>query len=206
MLKTALLTLLLSLGTLLPQTVLARSLVVTVYLHNDLAGESDEQINTNFFGHWLKEMHTITQHPVELIFRRNVEGVTDINYAGKPSREVLDTFTAAIKDSEAGKLFSHMNKHLLMTRGSYDHRGLNFNAGIAFQKGNTAIASVAVYGAAAHEIGHMLGATHEDATVNFNGWACETYTKPRLPLRSNCYRYSDKNRATIVDYLKYNSN
>ena len=49
-------------------------------------------------------------------------------------------------------------------------------------------------------------ATHEDAELKFNGWVCETYTHPRVPARSNCYRYSDKNRANIADYLKYNSN
>lgn len=71
-----------------------------------------------------------------------------------------------------------MDKQLLLTRNSYDHSGLNYNAGLAYQKQNTAIASAGAYGAPAHEIGHLLGATHEDAELKFNGWVCETYTHP----------------------------
>ena len=123
-----------------------------------------------------------------------------------PSEKLLDAFSQQVYAQQRHRLYSLMDKHLLLTRNSYDHSGLNYNAGLAYFKQKTAIASVAAYGAAAHEIGHLLGATHEDAELKFNGWVCETYTHPRVPARSNCYRYSDRNRANITDYLTYNSN
>lgn len=190
----------------LPAASAARSLTVTVYVHDDLADMSDEQLNKDFFQHWLDEMRSFSQQSIEVIFQRKVEHITDIAYAGMPSAKLLEVFTRQLHEQRRHPFLSFMDKQLLLTGNSYDHSGLNYNAGLAYLKKNTAIASVAAYGAPAHEIGHLLGATHEDAELKFNGWVCETYTHPRVPARSNCYRYSDKNRANIADYLKYNSN
>lgn len=184
----------------------ARSLTVNVYIHDDLADMQDAQLHNDYFKHWLKEMRSFTDHPIEVIFQRNVPLITDIAYAGMPSSQILEVFTDGVYEKTRHGSFSFVDKHLLLTRDSYDRSGLNYNAGLAYMKQNTAISSIAAYSAPAHEIGHMLGATHEDAELKFNGWVCETYTHPRVPARSNCYRYSDKNRATIADYLKYNSN
>ncbi|MFR0673826.1 hypothetical protein ACLUUI_09105 [Enterobacterales bacterium AW_CKDN230030176-1A_HGKHYDSX7] len=183
----------------------ARSLVVTVYLHDELADLSERTIRADYFDHWLKEMRSFTNHPIELIFRRRVPDITDIDYQGLSSKDILGRFTQEIGYLRDIPPFSHMRKHLLLTRGVYDRSGLNYNAGLASYKGTTAIASLDAYSAPAHELGHLLSATHEDAELKFNGWVCETYTHPRVPLRSNCYRYSDANRANIADYLRVNS-
>ncbi|MFQ6575240.1 hypothetical protein [Pseudomonas sp. UM16] len=183
----------------LPSAVAARSLVISVYPHNELAAISDEQFNKDYFQHWLDEMRLFTNHPIEVIFKRNVPGITDIDYSDMSSLQLLETFSQQIPER------SYLNKHILLTEGVYDRSGLNYNAGLAYEKGVTAIASITTYSSAAHEIGHMLSATHEDAEVKFNGWVCETYTHPRVPLRSNCYRYSDKNRQNIADYIQANS-
>lgn len=82
----------------LPSASAARSLVVTVYLHDDLSDIADAQLHHDYFQHWLDEMHTFTKHPVELIFRRNVPGITDIAYHGLPSTEILQAFTREIGD------------------------------------------------------------------------------------------------------------
>ncbi|EKT4455081.1 zinc-dependent metalloprotease family protein [Pseudomonas putida] len=195
----------LALSVQLPSASAAQALTVTVYVHDDLADMHDGQLNEDFFQHWLNEMRSFSQHPVEVIFQRNIKHITDIAYAGMPSEKLLDAFSRQVYAQKRHRLYSLMDKHLLLTRNSYDHSGLNYNAGLAYLKQKTAIASVAAYGAAAHEIGHLLGATHEDAELKFNGWVCETYTHPRVPARSNCYRYSDRNRANITDYLKENS-
>ncbi|MNH35616.1 hypothetical protein D3C79_963180 [compost metagenome] len=100
-----------------------------------------------------------------------------------------------------------MNKDLLLTRDHYDRSGPIFVAGLSNISGTTGIASMTSYTVPGHEIGHMLSATHENAKTDFNGWFCETYMVPaRTLLRSNCYRYSEQNRAAIAAYLKYNSN
>ncbi len=183
----------------------ARSLVVTVYLHDELADVDEATVHAQYFQHWLDEMRRFTTHPIELVFRRNVPAVTDIDYVGLASADILRRFTQEIGYLPQALPFSFMRKHLLLTRGVYDRSGLNYNAGLAAYKGTTAIASLNAYSAPAHEIGHLLSATHEDAELRFNGWVCETYTHPRVPLRSNCYRYSEANRAKIAEYLQVNS-
>ncbi|WDM59326.1 hypothetical protein K4A76_23305 [Pseudomonas sp. NEEL19] len=193
-------------GLQLPDAAAARSLTVTVYIHDDLADMSDTQVRKDYFEHWLNEMRSFSQHPIELDLRRNVERITDIDYESIPASQILKTFEQEVYELPRYGVFSFMDKHLLLTRNPYDRSGLNYVGGLANFRYNTAISSVSAYGAPAHEIGHMLGATHEDAELKFNGWVCETYTYPnRVAARSNCYRYSDKNRAIIADYLKYNS-
>lgn len=191
----------------LPPAWAARSLVITVYPHDELASISDQQLHDDFFQHWLDEMRSFTQHPIEVIFQRAVPGLTDIDYAAMTSNEVLDAFTQEINIQRSARPFSFMNKDLLLTRDSYDRSGLTFVAGLSQLSGTTGIASMTSYAVPGHEIGHMLSATHENAKTDFNGWFCETYMVPaRILLRSNCYRYSEQNRAAIAAYLKNNSN
>ncbi len=191
----------------LPSAWAARTLVITVYPHDELAGISDQQLHDDFFQHWLDEMRSFTQHPIEVIFQRAIPGLTDIDYGAMTATQVLDAFTQEIDVQRSARPFSFMNKDLLLTMDSYDRSGLTFVAGLAHPSGTTAIASMTTYAVAGHEIGHMLSATHENARTDFNGWFCETYMFPaRIVLRSNCYRYSEQNRAAIADYLKNNSN
>jgi len=191
----------------LPSAWAARPLVITVYPHDELAGISDQQLHDDFFQHWLEEMRSFTQHPIEVIFQRTLPGLTDIDYGAMASAQVLEAFTEEIDLQRSVRPFSFMNKDLLLTMDSYDRSGLTFVAGLAHRSGNTAIASMTSYAVPGHEIGHMLSATHENAKTDFNGWFCETYMVPaRIVLRSNCYRYSEQNRAAIADYLKHHSN
>lgn len=185
----------------------ARSLVITVYPHDELADISDRQLHDDYFQHWLEEMRSFSQHPIEVIFQRAVPGLTDIEYKAMSSDETLDAFSREIASQRSGRPFSYMNKDLLLTKDTYDRSGITFVAGLANSSGNTAIASMHSYAVPGHEIGHMLSATHENAQTHFNGWFCETYMAPaRIKLLSHCYRYSEANRAAITDYLRYNSN
>ncbi|WP_079230299.1 hypothetical protein [Pseudomonas putida] len=191
----------------LPSAWAARTLVITVYPHDELAGISDQQLHDDLFQHWLDEMRSFTQHPIEVIFQRAIAGLTDIDYRAMSSNQILDAFTDEISVQRSARPFSFMNKDLLLTKDSYDRSGLNCVAGLAHVNGNTAIASMTTYAIPGHQLGHMLSATHENARTDFNGWFCETYMVPaRIVLRSNCYRYSEQNRAAIADYLRNNSN
>lgn len=189
----------------LPSAMAARSLVVWVYPHDELADISNEQLNKDYFEHWIEEMRLISNHPIEVIFQRNVPGITDIDYSAMSGTEILALFTQEASYRPESNPASFLKKHMLLTKEPYDKNGLNYNGGLAYFKQSTAIASLATFAAPAHELGHMFSATHEDAQVNFNGWFCETYTHPRVPLRSNCYRYSDKNRQNISDYINANA-
>lgn len=142
----------------LPSAWAARTLVITVYPHDELAGISDQQLHDDFFQHWLDEMRSFTQHPIEVIFQRAIAGLTDIDYSAMSSNQILDAFTDEISVQRSARPFSFMNKDLLLTKDSYDRSGLNCVAGLAHVNGNTAIASMTTYGIPGHQLGHMLSA------------------------------------------------
>lgn len=194
----------LTLSSYVPTTWAASSLVVKVFIHDELAEVSEEKLKEDYFQYWLDEMRWIdSNHPVELTFLRALPGITDIDYQALTAEEMLERFKDSVDEIDTKEGFSYLKKNLLLTRNSYDRR----TAGIAYDNHNYGIASMDHYGTAGHEIGHMLSATHENAQTRNNGWFCETYMAPeRTALRSNCYRYSDANRKLIANYLKYNSN
>ncbi|WP_442110935.1 hypothetical protein [Pseudomonas sp. NUPR-001] len=181
----------------LPSAMAAKSLVVEVFAHDELADISNESLEKDYFSHWIKEMREISAHPVEIVFRRGIAGVTDIDYRNKPPQQTLETFgdNASQQAKTDGKL-------ILITKDIFDSNTAGL-ASVFFGSGTYAMASMSAYGNAAHELGHLLSAVHEDSEIRFNGWACETYMQPgRNQLRSNCYRYSDANRERIAQNLQ----
>lgn len=108
----------------------------------------------------------------------------------------------------AYKLINDMNKEgleldtldkvILLTNDVIDDK----IGGIALAGDKFAIASLASYFFVGHEIGHLLGAEHEDSQVQFNGWFAETYMTPtRQQIRSISYTFSPANRQNIKNYL-----
>ncbi|MEO9244781.1 hypothetical protein ABI279_20400 [Pseudomonas inefficax] len=175
----------------------AKSLVLTLYPHDELADISDEKLRHDFVQPWLNEMREISNHSIEVIFKRNVAGITDIPYREMSPEDTYRTF------SDATPPQPRSNKSVLLARDTF---GINSEGtetvGLTKSGYADGIASLATYTALGHELGHMMKATHEAAELRYNPWRCETYVFPlRNSLRSNCYRYSDQNRAIIADYL-----
>lgn len=182
------------------------TLTVWAFVHDELSEISDEQLQKDYLNDWLTEMSEITPIPIRINFRRRVPGLTDIDYRQLGPSTTLSRWSDASfawrrSQNNSGGLVD--NKYLLVIRevlGTLDNETI---AGLAYQTGHAAIASLKAYATVGHELGHTLSATHEQSQVNFNGWFCETYMFPsRFGLRSNCYRYSDENRANIANYLK----
>lgn len=182
------------------------TLTIWAFLHDELSEISDEQLQKDYFDAWLTEMSVIVPIAIKINFRRNVSGLTDIDYRQLgPSRALSAWSDAAFawrrKHNSAGGLVD--NKYLLIVQDVLGTSDGETVAGLAYQTGHAAIASMRAYSTVGHELGHTLSATHEQSRVNFNGWFCETYMFPsRFGLRSNCYQYSDENRANIANYLK----
>ncbi len=179
-----------------------RSLSIWVFAHDELADISDEQLQQDYFANWLVEMRQIQDVPIEIHFRRQTPGLTDLSYSEMDGLNALSAWSDATaawhrQQNQPGG----MVRYLLLTRNPLDKEGTTL--GLAHQTGTAAIASIHSYATAGHELGHTLSATHEASEVLFNGWFCETYMFPtRLSIRSNCYRYSDRNRENIATYLK----
>lgn len=180
------------------------SLTVWVFPHDELADIPNEQLQVDYFDFWLIEMREIIDLPVHIRFQRNIPGLTDLDYRRDDPSKTLAAWSDAAwtwrrQQNAPGGIID--NKYLLLTRQQLDNAGETL--GLAHQTGHAAIASIHSYATPGHELGHTLSATHEASEVNFNGWFCETYMFPtRLNVRSNCYRYSDENRANIARYLK----
>ena len=73
--------------------------------------------------------------------------------------------------------------------------------GIANEPGPAAIASLDFKQTIGHELGHTFNAVHKEGEVLYNGWWCETFMFEPLPLRSNCFVFSEGNRKRIKDYV-----
>ncbi|POG04972.1 hypothetical protein BGP84_18940 [Pseudomonas putida] len=175
----------------------AKSLIVTLYPHDELGDISDNKIRQDFVQPWLNEMRELSNHSIEVIFKRNIAGITDIRYREMSPEDTYRTFSNATPPQFSGQ------KSVLLARNTF---GLNREGtdtlGLAKLGYPDGIASLATYTALAHELGHMMNATHKAAELRYNPWRCETYVFPlRNSLRSNCYRYSDENRASISSYL-----
>ncbi|MFM0649719.1 hypothetical protein PQR14_35830 [Paraburkholderia bryophila] len=130
--------------------------------------------------------------------RRNLPGITDFAYAGDdPSRKLLEWL--ALVRAQIPQEIDVDSKFLLFTHNLIS----SSTAGIALQGGDYGIASASSRQTLAHEFGHMLSATHENAEVRYNGWWCETIMLAApVDLRSNCYDYSDANEKLIRSYLE----
>lgn len=176
---------------------------LTVFLHNDIPVEKRHSIHQDYFAHWLEEIKKLTSRRVEITYLEDVRGISDFQYANRPLKDIIKDLSWGVSRyfQEYGGIKGSFKteKSLLLTYKQIDRTTM----GAAVDGGTVGLASMAAYSTAAHELGHMMKATHEQAEVLYrNGWWCETYTfSTRLSLRANCYRYSDLNRQAISAYL-----
>lgn len=172
-----------------------------VFLHDDIPQAERENIAKDYFSWLRKDLESFTGRRVYLELIHNTAPLTGFRYQGEDLNTILADWTRQV-DGYRGKNNLPLNirsKYLLLTKSKIN----DYTLGIAGQKHFAGIASLGSYPAAAHEIGHMLGGTHEASEVLYkSGWWCETNLIPsRVNLRANCYHYSDKNKEAIAAYL-----
>nr|WP_157714465.1 hypothetical protein [Pseudomonas sp. PB120] len=177
-----------------------------VFIHDDLDGYDKDKLYNDHFA-WLKtELEEISGRGVLIIFnsKSTLPEMTNYQYknesfydSGHGWKAMVKAFTSKVE--EIRPYDPDLNKFLLLTRNPIN----SSVAGAAIHKGQSGIASIFYYMAPAHEIGHMFGATHEDADVIYDGWWHDTIMKAdwATTLRGNSYRFSDKNRENIRNYL-----
>lgn len=175
------------------------TLTFWMFLHDDTLGVDRKHIHASYVAWWIADMKKILPvHRLWAIYSQQVEGLTDMRYGHEES---LRDWTTAIDFYERRNKLPRIPgkfeyKFMLVT----SHEPLPGVTGQAWLGGEEAIASLSGrYTIIAHEYGHTLAATHEDAEVQWSSvWPCETnLISSTVALRSNCYRYSRKNERNI---------
>ncbi|WP_143751074.1 reprolysin-like metallopeptidase [Burkholderia sp. HI2714] len=197
-----------------------------VFIHNDVAGKSKgadvSGIHAGYFSWFIDHLKEIIPGTtINIIYYDNNEIASVNYYASDDSSKIKVLYELEHKvenfirkfdgyhlfggkeefDKKFGVLSNYRrNKFLLFTESNPSWTV----AGYAAEGGHVGVASNYGYQIAAHEFGHMIGATHENADVIYTGgWWCETIMKSPNPLRSNCYRYSDENIKLIRNYFSW---
>jgi len=181
---------------------------INVYIHQDLAGNYTDAILEHTYFNWIKfELNYITGRNIYLRFIHDSKDTSQLSiiYKNKNSDTSLSEWRTAINQylSPASQPMP-LTLHLLLTKD----RISSFVLGVASFKGQHAIASLATSSnvTPVHEIGHMLGATHEDASIIYDGKplsspmhrsATDLYINPS----ENAQRFSLKNRENIRQYV-----
>lgn len=175
-------------------------LFIQVFIHDDVS-HAVEDINKDYFSWLIKDTESFTGRKVYLKFTQDEPSLTDFPYQG----DDLDSILWEWKTVVNGYIEQHhlprsaLRKYLLLTNGKINPGTL----GIAdSHKKVTAIASLSSYLAPAHELGHLLGGTHEASEILYRPWPCETNLDPNRTVGlAVCYLYSDGNKRLIADYL-----
>lgn len=174
-------------------------LQISIFVHKDVEISTDE-LYENYLSHWEKAMNDISGREVRFEYITDANPITTLNY----QHEDLSIPLADIRKffswhEQANPRPGHgaLRKGLLITQ--YPINGSTL--GVASHLGNAGIASLQTYIAPAHELGHMFGATHDNAR---GGWTslCDSYmTGLRNPFKSHCYAFSEANEDVMGEHL-----
>jgi len=183
-----------------------KPIVIVVIRHDDLNDYSTSQLYPDYFSWFRTELEKVTQRKVQIRIPRSGDHPTlsAFDYKHTDARKtVLEWWKLVkelhIKTVQNGSLEPSLTKILLLTRDNLN----STVAGMAARNSYAAIASITHYQTPAHEIGHMLGATHDDGEVEYDGWWHHSimFSDGYGIFRGNTYRFSEKNRANIRSYV-----
>ncbi|ALU62956.1 MULTISPECIES: hypothetical protein [Pseudomonas syringae group] len=176
-------------------------LTLYLVLHDDLSHHNTLELRQDYFAWLIKDLESFTDRYVRLAFIRDVPGLTDFAYQNDDVDETYyawkNTMDRYVIDNDMER--NATNKYLLLTQNKINSKTL----GASEDKSYTGIASLETFTIPAHELGHMLGGTHEAAEVLYKGgWWCQTnIIESHEKIRSNCYVYSDANKQIMAEHL-----
>ena len=183
------------------------SITIFAIIHNDIPESTKNTLYDDHFHPFVTELESFTGRRVRVISSER-KPYSDFPYKGENESLTLSlwenmAFNFLDEMRAKGVQTNLLTKIILITNDTLNVKV----AGIArtvppFHSGTVAISSLSTYVNVGHEIGHLLGAKHEDAETQYNGWWCDTYMRPQGDVfKSNCYTYSPANRQNIKNYL-----
>lgn len=177
-------------------------IVLTLFIHDQLDPREVAGMGPDYMEWFIKEVTHITGRRVSVIRITRTPGMTDLGYRQEDGMHAMSEWHKRVLDyieTHNLPLSTKRHKYILVTR----HNLAKDVLGMSFGSRGVAIASLKAYNTIGHEVGHLLGATHENAETSFaHGLPCRTLMYPEhTALIANCYVFSDKNRQAIVDYM-----
>jgi hypothetical protein len=176
-----------------------RPIFIFAFVHDDVPESKIPSIYPDHFFPFVKEIKLITGRDVSVRLVRNAPPYTSYPYKAD-SQAAYEGWSALGSDyRDTNNLpINRTTKFMLLTNDWMNSETLGV-AGVGQQFALATLTNKQVVG---HELGHLLDAEHELADVRYNGWWCETFMAAKVnPLLSNCYVYTDPNRARIKDFL-----
>lgn len=184
----------------------APNIVLTLFIHDQLDPRDVAGLGPDYLEWFIKELSHVTGRRIQIITVTNTPGMTDFGYRQGDDMKIMIEWRSRVMDYiEAQNLprSTKRHKYILITR----HKPTSDILGVAFSTSGVAIASIKSYSTLGHEIGHLLGATHENAETRLLSLPpCRTLMYPEhSEFIANCFAFSDKNRQAIHEYVNGNS-
>lgn len=179
-------------------------MTVWLFLHREAHEYDRAKVLSWYANWWLDDMETAVMPdvPVRIWVVENAPGITDLDYhAGMANMRLWDVRRRGKEFATAsGEAVTSLHKFVLLVGDPAENWGHNA-VGIAAQ--NIGAAMISNQGprlVLAHEMGHLLGARHEDSEYRF---LCDTNMVPDVTsLKLPCKVYTKANDANIREYVR----